>query len=353
MDYIVVVANRAKVRIFLRDIVYAEVFSKTCMIHTTAGVVNTYLTMGKLIEQLGSDAFLRCHHSYVVNLGRVTALRGDEFILDNGNHALISRRMKAAVQKSYNDYIAMKSESAAETESDDAPLTKEIKIFIASPTPGLEDDINELCLFIGILNSRYSRGGVYFSLYVSGDGSQRDDLSAARNSDLFYLIYHDKPGKSALAEHEAARQANLKGGAPKIITYCRKPGAAKAIGLYSSQYTHIDTVKLSIALQLKSLGIEHARFDIEGTSLVLEGSALMTLDNIPVIFNSKSFAAMKHEYKALEKENWGLRDKIKLNPDDNDALSAYLVSSKRKDQIAEAMHGLQRDIIAMETSCPD
>lgn len=350
MKYIEVTENRAKVRILLRDIVYAEVFSKTCLIHTSSGTVNTYLTMSKLIEMVDSVDFLRCHHSYVVNLNRVKALRGDEFILDNGNHALISRRMKPTVQKAYNDFIVKPTEQAAETDGSDALFTKEIRIFIASPLSDLENDINELGLFISNLNSRYSRGGVYFSLYVGGEGELQEDMEVAKNSDLFYIIYHDKPGKHALAELETARRAYQKSGAPKIIVYCKQPDITQMGDLYSSQYAHIDTVKLSIVLQLKSFGIDHAKLDIDGTSLVLEGRALMTLDNIPVIFNSKSFSAMKSEYAELEKDYWELRDKVRKNPDDDNALTAYLSTNERKDKVSESMHGLQMDIIAMETS---
>lgn len=349
MKYIEVTENYTKVRILLRDILYAEVFNKSCLIHTASGVVSTYLTISKLIELLDPDTFLRCHHSYVANLNHVKSLRGDEFIFDNGDHALISRRMKPVVVKAYNDYMLTKTDVIPEDETGDTLSTKEIRLFAASPLPALENDINELGVFISNLNSRYSRGGTYFSLYVSGEGDQAEDLEAAKNSDLFYLIYNEKPDKRALAELEAARNAFNESGTPKIIAYCKKPGV-QIEDLYCSQYTHIDTVKLSIVLQLRSLGLEHAKLDIDGTSLVLEDKTLMTLDNIPVIFNSKSFTSMKDEYSGLEKEYWELRERVRKNPDDEAALTAYLNISGRKNSIGEAMHGLQRDIIAMETS---
>ena len=103
-------------------------------------------------------------------------------------------------------------------------------------------------------------------------------------------------------------------------------------------------------LQLRLLGLEHSKLDFDGTSLLLEGKALMTLDNIPVMFNSKNFSAMKDEYTVLEKEYWELREKVRKDPDDENALTEYLNISGRKNSIGEAMHGLQRDIIAMETS---
>jgi len=350
MKFIEVTENYVKVRIMLRDILYAEVYNKSCLIHTSSGVVNTYLTISKLIELLDSGTFLRCHHSYVVNLDRVKAQRGFEFILDNGEHALISRRMKPGVQKAYNEFILEKDKEFKETDSDDSLQTKEIRVFISSPLPAFDEELNELGLFISNLNSRYSRGGVYFSLYVSGEGGQAEDIEAAKQSDLFYLIYHDKLDDRALAELEAARYALVRNGAPKIIAYGRKPAVTQANDLYSSQYTHIDTIKLSIVLQLRLLGLEYTKLDFDGTSLMLEGKALMSLDNIPVMFNSKSFTAMKNEYTELEKEYWELRERIRKDPDDEAALTAYLNISGRKNSIGEAMHGLQRDIIAMETS---
>jgi len=350
MKFIEVTENYSKVSIKLQDILYAEVYNKSCLIHTDFGVVNTYLTISKLIEMLDSDTFLRCHHSYVVNLDRVKTLRGFEFILDNGEHALISRRMKPVVLKVYNEFLSAKNDDFEEDDGGDSLLTKEIRVFISSPLSAFEDDIHELGVFIGNLNSRYSRGGVFFSLYVSGEGSDADDIEAAKQSDLFYLIYNDKLDDRAQSELEAARGALSRNGAPKIIAYGKQPAAVETSDLYSSMYTHIDTIKLSIVLQLRLLGLEYSKLDFDGTSLVLEGKALMTLDNIPVMFNSKTFTAMRDEYTVLEKEYWALRERVRRDPDDESALTEYLSVSGRKNNISEAMHGLQRDIIAMETS---
>lgn len=121
-------------------------------------------------------------------------------------------------------------------------------------------------------------------------------------------------------------------------------------GIYCGRYTHTDVVKLSIALQLKTLGLERADIDFDGISLLLDQKPLITLDNIPVFINSANYNAMKEKLASLESEYWELRERLRNNPDDEEALAEYSSVSGQKNEISEAMNGLLKDIIAMETS---
>jgi hypothetical protein len=240
---------------------------------------------------------------------------------------------------------------------------KKINLFLTSSLQGLEKDITELGAFVSDLNDRYAPRA-YFSLHVSGEGEMEEDIKAAENSELFYIIFHDDPQDRAKAEFEAAYAAFREKKAPKIITYYKQldsdqPGQSalafmdklrNELGHFNSKYTHMDTIKLNVVLQLKSLGLEHVKVDVEGSALVLDGKELMTLDNIPVIFNNKNLVAKKKEYAGVEKEFWELRERVRKNPDDEETLAAYLHISGKKNKIGEFMHSLQKDILTMETS---
>ena len=102
--YIEVIENRLPVRVLLRDILFVEVFRKSCIIQTIKRDISTYLSIEELEKLIDSDAFLRCHRSYIVNLNRVTEMHKEEFVLEGGKRALISRRMQQTVQNAYYSY---------------------------------------------------------------------------------------------------------------------------------------------------------------------------------------------------------------------------------------------------------
>ena len=52
----------------LKDIIYIEVFNKTCIIHTRQKTVTSSVSLSELEERLKKEGFLRCHKSYLVNM---------------------------------------------------------------------------------------------------------------------------------------------------------------------------------------------------------------------------------------------------------------------------------------------
>lgn len=91
------------VKIGIDDILYAEVFSHSVVIHTTHGNYTTVATIGKFSESLGKD-FCRCHRSYLVNLARIRQVQKTELILENGETVPVSRRMAVSVTEAFFRY---------------------------------------------------------------------------------------------------------------------------------------------------------------------------------------------------------------------------------------------------------
>ncbi|GHU32073.1 hypothetical protein FACS1894172_08040 [Spirochaetia bacterium] len=238
---------------------------------------------------------------------------------------------------------------------------KKIKLFVASSLTGLERDRLELGAFIGDLNDRYVPYGVYFQLVM--DGEQDALTEEAVESELFYIIFHSDTRPQAIAEFDAAYESFKNAKKPRISTYFKKIDAgepqqsvldfmsrlSKELGHYYNKYSNVDTIKLNIVLQMKSLGLYDA-MEIKDSAVFVGGKELMTLENIPIIFNNKQLAALKDGYATIEKEYWAIRKKIRQNPDDEEALGALLHISGQKNKASEAIHSLQKDIIDMETS---
>lgn len=77
----------------LGDILFAEIFNIELLVHLANGTIIT--CTGKLedvLELLPSSRFYRCHRSYVVNLGGVTSIGKQDYILTNGEIIPIARR---------------------------------------------------------------------------------------------------------------------------------------------------------------------------------------------------------------------------------------------------------------------
>ena len=77
--------------IFIRDILYCEVFNHQVRIHTVHGTYDYFGTLDMLEAKL-DERFFRCHRSFVVNMNCVAGQEKGVAILTNGEKIFISRR---------------------------------------------------------------------------------------------------------------------------------------------------------------------------------------------------------------------------------------------------------------------
>ena len=80
--------------IFIRDILYCEVFNHQVRIHTVHGTYDYFGTLDMLETKL-DERFFRCHRSFVVNMSCVAGQEKGVAILINGERIFISRRKQA------------------------------------------------------------------------------------------------------------------------------------------------------------------------------------------------------------------------------------------------------------------
>ena len=90
----------------LEDIIYAEVFNRKVMLHTTDGDIEYYGKLTDLSEQAGED-FYRTHRAYLVNLKYVEKYNAATIWLEKGT-ALISKKQYAGFVRQYMQYINRK-----------------------------------------------------------------------------------------------------------------------------------------------------------------------------------------------------------------------------------------------------
>ncbi|MEG1683270.1 MAG: LytTR family DNA-binding domain-containing protein [Oscillospiraceae bacterium] len=89
-------------RIPVREILYMESEGRKLLIHTTE---ETLVLYGKISEMEWSGLFVRCHKSYLVNMGAVERLNPKNFLLKGGVVVPVSQLRYTATKQAFLDYL--------------------------------------------------------------------------------------------------------------------------------------------------------------------------------------------------------------------------------------------------------
>ena len=92
--------NGRPARIPTTDILYAEAFSHTILLHLSGGEESLRMRMSDLQELLGED-FYRCHRSYIVSLEHLRHLSRSAVFLDNGQQIPLARSAYDGIHQAF------------------------------------------------------------------------------------------------------------------------------------------------------------------------------------------------------------------------------------------------------------
>lgn len=95
--YILVKSSGVQQKVYVKDVYYIESANKKVIIHTGAGILESYGKMEKL-EQMTGNGFYRCHRCYLVNMEKIVSYNADTIKVVNGDKLILA-------QKKYNDFI--------------------------------------------------------------------------------------------------------------------------------------------------------------------------------------------------------------------------------------------------------
>jgi len=104
-QYIEVKTGRTMTRILLKDLVFAEVYGNTLLIHTAFEEVKTYISLDELLKLLPPENFLHCHRSYVVNMNFIASQDGSDFVLKDSQRIPIPKKDTQRMRQAYSDYL--------------------------------------------------------------------------------------------------------------------------------------------------------------------------------------------------------------------------------------------------------
>ncbi len=107
--YILLQDNGEMIKLSANKIIYAEVFSHSCVLHMIDGTVESKTAISKLENDLG-ELFIRVHRSYLVNLNYMKRIVKTEIWLENGEVVPLARRKYTEVNLAFIDYYGGRQE---------------------------------------------------------------------------------------------------------------------------------------------------------------------------------------------------------------------------------------------------
>lgn len=96
--------NRENWKIYVSDITYFETYNRKLIIHTRATDYTTYMTLGKMLEQLPAGEFIQISRFEVAALSKIRTLDNKMVILKTGKELQISSRYAEEAVLVYEAY---------------------------------------------------------------------------------------------------------------------------------------------------------------------------------------------------------------------------------------------------------
>lgn len=106
---ILIKAGGVHTRVRWEDVVYAEVFNRKVLIHSTHGDIEYYGKLSSLEQQAGED-FFRSHRAYLVHFKYVVKYDSSMIYLENGSALMAKQRYRDFV-KQYLRYNGRQAEN--------------------------------------------------------------------------------------------------------------------------------------------------------------------------------------------------------------------------------------------------
>ena len=182
-----------------------------------------------------------------------------------------------------------------------------------------------------------------------------------RQSELCFFIFFTKAGQYTQEEFEVARKAFEESGKPKIYTYFKiiKDGEGEqslyefmkkldeVFGHYYGSFDHVDTIKLRILLSLKLREMDFLEIKSEDGKCVVDGKAVMSLNNVAEFQNNSNLAELQNEFKEIEQRYYEMKPIYAKGGCDDTFYREYCKIASRRQDIIDEIEQLQKAIFNM------
>lgn len=251
---------------------------------------------------------------------------------------------------------------------------KQIRLFLASSLVEFKEERLELGNYIRSLNDIYVERGIYFKLdmcenvssAVEDGGKQNAYNKLIRESDYFYVIFGKKAGEYTMEEFEVAMEQFRATGKPRVYTYFQQVSDGSVsqevmafmqrldqeLGHYYSLFTHIDSIKLNILLEL-SRSEEGIEIGIENGNVCVDGDRLLSLENIPVYAKNEDLNRLRKQMEELDGAFALAAAKYGKDPSNAALMQEMMELGHRRGKIADTVRRMEKDIFSLYTTLAD
>lgn len=250
---------------------------------------------------------------------------------------------------------------------------KYIKLFLASSLVEFAYEREALGNYIRTLNDIYVLQGIYFKLFICEDISneivkerkQEVYNEKIRESQFFYILLGRDAGDYTIEEFEVALKEFQEKGVPHIYTYFRQLPEGetasqnvldfmerldKKIGHYFNMFTHIDSIKLNILLELTRSEEVDGTLQFEDGNATLNGKAVLSLKNVPMYGRNAELQKKKEEKIKLDEEFVRLRLESIKDPQNDEIFNELMKISQQRNELTEQMHQIETNILDLYTT---
>ena len=247
---------------------------------------------------------------------------------------------------------------------------KYVKIFLASSVVEFEKERRELGDYIRSLNDIYVKRGIYFELNLCEDLSNAIDKERKqeqynrmiRDSQYFYILFGNHAGEYTIEEFDVAWEQFRSSGEPKLYTYFMQlpdgqPAEKtvqdfmsrldKEIGHYYSMFSHLDSVKLNMLIELTRDPTLHSTVKFEGGQATLDGEPVLSLENVPLYSKNETIQRLVAEMGRLEEEYDQIDADCYRNPENSSLKQHRSQVSQQIGQVSEQLRQLEDDLLSV------
>lgn len=104
-SFIVINVNKIPTKIQINDIIFLEIYSRQCVIHTLTEIFDTKINTNEILDILIKNNLFRVSRNFLINFKYVTHLNDDSFILKDGSKIPIPVRSKTKCIDAYSNYL--------------------------------------------------------------------------------------------------------------------------------------------------------------------------------------------------------------------------------------------------------
>ena len=190
-------------------------------------------------------------------------------------------------------------------------MTK-IHIFLGSSLDELHLDSETMGNYVRKLNDIYMDRDIWIQL-DRGDELEEYNEEIGQ-SDIFLVLFYNQAGQDTIEQFHKALEQFQNTGAPAILIFFRQgegydpkqsvlefmDDLGEQLGHYFKKYTHIDTVKLTLLLQMKLMKLD-VPIEVEESLITVGSTPVLTLKNIPMWAKNADFQSLKEQYQACER----------------------------------------------------